>query len=198
MVVTVLSVALIAGCTGNDPDLPGLTATPSTEPPATTPIPTPTPAGARDLSDPELGIVFTDYPHDLDEQVVAAVEAYMLFETEFWRALTTNVVPPGPWVIASDDAIAWIQAQVGPNAAAGWVLDGTLRTSVAVAARADSRLSLDVCRNWEQTHFVEPATGDTATNDELDLAATSRVTLDLVNVEGTGWQVTAHELTGEC
>lgn len=193
-----VSVALIAGCTGNDPDLPGLTATPSTEPPATTtPTPTPTPAGARDLSDPELGIVFTDYPHDPDEQVVAAVEAYMLFETEFWRALTTNVVPPGPWVGASDEAIAWIQAQVGPNSANGLRLGGRLETtSTLVSTDADS-VVLDVCRDVTETTVVhDDGTVDRGLAPGED--STSGARLFLTPSAGSSWKVNTYEITGPC
>lgn len=199
-VVAVLGLALLTGCNASEPAEPSPTASPSPNPSAETPSPTPTPTatGASDLSDPELGVIFTEYPTDTDEDIVAAVETYMLFEKEFWRALTTNTVPPGPWVIATDDAIAWIQAQVGPNAEQGWAIAGTLRTTAAIASSGDGRLSLDVCRDWSDTHFIHVESGDTATNDDLGLSQRSRLTLDLIDVQGTGWKVDSHELTGEC
>ncbi len=196
--IAALTVALLAGCTASDPDMPGLTATPSAEPSATTsPTPTPTPTGARDLSDPELGIVFTDFPHDADEQTAAAVEAYMLFEKEFWRALTTNVVAPGPWVGASDEAIAWIQAQVGPNSANGVRLGGTLRTTSALVSADVDRVVLDVCRDVTETTVVhDDGTVDVGLAPGED--PTSGARLFLAPTSGDSWKVDTYELTGPC
>ena len=189
------AVTLLAGCSASDPDMPGLTATPSAEPSATTSAtPTPTPTGARDLSDPELGIVFTDYPHDPDEQTVAVVETYMLFEKEFWRASTTNSVPPGPWVVASDDAIAWIRAQVESSDTRQ---GGTLETALSLVAIDESTATLDVCRVLGEVTFVDPD-GATRTAAEAGLPATAGVRATLDVVPSGGWQVVAVDNTGDC
>lgn len=195
--VAAVCVGTLVGCSSPTSDLPGLTASPTISA-SPTPTPTPASAGARDLSDPALGIIFTDFPHDQDEQTAAAIETYMLFETEFWRALTTNVVAPGPWAIASDDSIAWIQAQVGPNSADGWSLTGQLSTSVAIVARDAERMTLDVCRSWSKAGFVQTPSGESLTTEGAGFPQTSRLTLGLVDKPSTGWSVDTHESTGEC
>ena len=80
-------VLLVGGCTAHDPDMPGLTASPTTEStPTATPTPTPTPTSAEsriagtvvDLSDAQLGIVFDDVPElsDMSFDGIDFKEAY--------------------------------------------------------------------------------------------------------------------------
>jgi hypothetical protein len=46
----------------------------------------------------------------------------MLFEKEFWRASTTNVVSPRPWAVATDGAppTAGVRVTVTPSPSASW------------------------------------------------------------------------------
>lgn len=196
--VAAVCVGTLVGCSSPTSDLPGLTASPTiSASPTPTPTPTPASAGPRDLSDPALGIIFTDFPHDQDEQTAAAIETYMLFETKFWRALTTNVVAPGPWAIASDDSIAWIQAQVGPNSENGWTTSGTYRTSVQVVSAAEGTTVLAVCTNWLEVTFKN-VDGTTTTAVDGGLDATSGTLISMSNAFSTGWKVVGHEITGTC
>ncbi|WP_250443257.1 hypothetical protein [Actinotalea sp. C106] len=202
VVVGALGVALLVGCSPSGPDQREVTAPPAATPtPAATATPTPTssPAasGASDLSDPELGIVFTDFPRDQDEQTAAAVEAYMLFEIEFWKALTTNVVPPGPWAVASDEAIAWIQAQVGPNSANGTVVAGQLSTAITLVSADAASVVLDSCHDLTGVAFVR-SDGSTENAVAAGQDATSGARLFLVPSAGSSWKVDTYEVTGPC
>lgn len=189
---------LLAGCVAETSDTPGLTESPTTSASVTpTPSPTAEAAGPRDLSDPELGVEFTDFPRQTDEATADAIQTYMLFEAAFWRAQTTNVVPPGPWAVATTDAVDWVLAQVEPNAADGWSLAGTRSTSIAVLAHDDATTSLDVCQDWTGAHFVN-VSGETMSMADAGFAPKTRVTLGLINSGSTGWQVDSHELTGDC
>ena len=82
MAMATVGLVLLAGCSSPDPEPPVATAAPTaSEAPTSAPTPTTTSAGPRDLSDPALGIVFTDFPRDQEEPVAAAIETYMMFET---------------------------------------------------------------------------------------------------------------------
>lgn len=196
VVSAVVCLGLMVGCSAETSDTPGLTASPTTSP-SSTPTPSPTAAaGPRDLSDPELGIVFTDFPRDQDETSADAIQTYMLFEADFWRALKSNVVPPGPWATASDEAIAWIHAQVDPNSANGWSATGTLKASVTVVAAESTSMTLDVCRDWREVTFVN-VDGTAQNTGEIDGEPLSKVRLGLV-VASSGWRVATYEPVGPC
>ncbi|WP_250443254.1 hypothetical protein [Actinotalea sp. C106] len=205
VVVGALGVALLVGCSPSGPDQPEVTAPPAAPPtpaasptPAATPTPTSSPAasGPRDLSDPELGIVFTDFPRDQDEQTAAAIQTYMLFEIEFWKALTTNTVPPGPWAVASDEAIARISAQVDPNAANGWSAAGTLGSAVSEVSVDEATASLEICLDWREATFTN-TDGTTVSAAEVDSEPLSKAHVSLV-MASTGWQVDTYEPAGPC
>lgn len=198
--VTVVAVCAItlAGC-GPADTAPPAPSTPPAPTAAPTPTPTPTPAsaGPRDLSDPQLGITFTDFPHDQDESTAAAIETYMLFETAFWRASTTNVVPPGPWATASDEAIAWIQAQIDGNLASQTMADGALSTAIVWSSGDAASAVLDVCRTLGEIVFVN-ADGTIQTAAEAGIPTTASVRVAMVVAPVTGWKVGTVENTGAC
>ena len=130
MVVCAVAALVLAGCTGNDPDMPGLTASPTATP---TPTPTPTPTSIAgtvvDLSDPELGIVFEDVP-DLSGDEADVYNWISTFEVEYWRTLTTNQVSPGFDVFASAEERAKMASFAEQNTTAGLEIAGTYRVAI--------------------------------------------------------------------
>lgn len=195
VVSAAVCLGLLSGCAAQTSDTPGSTASPTTTA-SSTPSPTAEAAGPRDLSDPELGVEFTDFPRDQGEQTAAAIETFMLFEIQFWRASTTNTVPPGPWAVASDEAIAWIQAQVDGNTASGFVVGGELSTSIAVDSVGADRAVLTVCRDLGRLTFIDGA-GTSLPASEIGVPATSAARITL-STTSTGWSVANVETVGEC
>jgi hypothetical protein len=198
VLVAAMCMVAVAGCSSPAKEPPGLTASPSPASESPTPTPTPTFAGPTDLSDPELGVVFTGIPQVEDQSTSDAIETFMYFEIEYWKALTTNEVRPGPWVIASDEAIAWIQGNVDRSKIDGWASNGTLATSIEVVSGDETTLVLDICRDWRDAGFVNAAAGTEMTNAEAGLDETSGARVGMVLSPNSGWYVNTTERTGEC
>ena len=97
VVMSVVVVGVLVGCTSPQEPLPGLTASATvTAAPSATPTPSPT----IDYSNPELGIVFEDDP-DLTGDEAEVYHWAATYETEYWRTMTTNTVSPKFTTIAS-------------------------------------------------------------------------------------------------
>ncbi len=123
---------VLAGCSGSDPDMPGLTASPTATP---TPTPTPTPSPTSiagtvvDLSDPELGIVFEDVP-DLSGDEADVYNWLATYRVEYWRTLTTNAASPAFDVFTSPELQADMARIAAENAADEWSVEGTFRVTI--------------------------------------------------------------------
>ena len=165
MVVCAVAALVLAGCTGNDPDMPGLTASPTATP---TPTPTPSPTSIAgtvvDLSDPELGIVFEDVP-DLSGDEADVYNWVATFEVEYWRTMTTNQVSPAFSVFASPEVRAEIEGLVTDNVADGWVVEGVYRVTVNDIAVTGDTATAKVCDDYSSVTVIDnegPVTLDDA------------------------------------
>ena len=194
----VCAVALVVGgCTGNDPDLPGLTASPS---PSVTPTATPSPTSIAgtvvDLSDPELGIVFEDVP-DLTGDEADVYNWVATFEVEYWRTMTSNVVSPAMGVMASAEVQARMDRMVTNNSESELDVGGELRATVSrIAVSGDTAVAW-VCDDFSGATFADPAGEYTPEQMDADVPIAKNVSL----VRGVGegqWTVATLEDAGSC
>jgi len=193
VVVGMIAVALLAGCSSGGQKPPGLTASPT--PVVQTPSPTPTGESVIDPSDPKLGIVFTKMP-DLTGDAASALNGLSLFESEFWRATTTGKVDPIFMLIASSDVQAIVHAQVDGNIARGATIHGTSTVSVNITS-ADATTAVG-------TSCQDPS-GVTYTNAEGTFTLASAGYVDVARFDvtlsrpnGAGWIVETYKRNGTC
>lgn len=163
--------------------------------PLVTPEPTSTAAAptARDLSDPALGITFLDLPA-VDDESVAALEAYQQFEVEYWRSLTTGRLSPGLDAVASPDAAQYVATQVTNNEPDGWQARGGFAVTVR-SVRGGTTVVIDACRDLTAITFESPTGTATAAD-----AGISDVLLTRMEMTRAGdlWRVGTREDIGTC
>lgn len=194
-VAVCLGMLVLAGCTSQAQEPPGLTATPTAEPSASaTPEPTATPE-TQDLSNPELGIVFDDVPALTGDEadVYNLVATYQL---EYWRTMTTNTVSPAFGVIGSADVQAVMNRIATNNAADSVDIGGTFRTRVSDVAVEGDSATATTCDDYREATFADadgPDTPETAGFAEPRLKS-----LQIQRLEGNRWLVGTSEVTGSC
>ncbi len=191
-------VVLVAGCTGNDPDLPGLTASPS---PSVTPTPTPSPTSIAgtvvDLSDPELGIVFEDVP-DLSGDEADVYNWVSTFEVEYWRTLTTNSVSPGFDVFASAEERAKMARFAEQNTTAGLEIAGTYRVTIDdIVVNGDTATGL-ACDNYADVTLARPDGPRTLADEGIEVPRLVEFTLARSDLGEGQWIVVTSDGVGSC
>ena len=198
MVVCAVAALVLAGCTGNDPDMPGLTASPTATP---TPTPTPSPTSIAgtvvDLSDPELGIVFEDVP-DLSGDEADVWNWISTYEVEVWRALTTNRLSPAVEVIAAPEVVSAMEQGAAANAENEISVGGTFHVTVS-GIRVDGDTAVgSVCHDYRDVTFADPA-GE-YTPDEVGFGDRKAVDLTLQRrPDAIGvWTITVSEPASTC
>lgn len=147
-------VVVLAGCTADKTEPPGLTASPTVSPtPSPTPTPTPGEVTATDLSDPELGIVFVDTP-DLTGPAASAHDAVAIFQVESWRSVTTGVVSPALVQFASPELVRKTESLVQKNAEGGWGFDGVMKITISDVVVNGATATVSVCRDYADVMFT--------------------------------------------
>ena len=196
-------VLLVGGCTAHDPDMPGLTASPTTEStPTATPTPTPTSTQSKiagtvvDLSDAELGIVFDDVP-ELSGDEADVHNWIATFEVEYWRTMTTNTVSPAMSVMASPEVQARMDRMAANNTASGLEVGGELSVTISrIAVSGDTAVGW-VCDDFRGAAFADPSGEYTPEQMGADVPIAKDVSL----VRGVGegqWTVATLEDAGSC
>ena len=197
-------VLLVGGCTAHDPDMPGLTASPTTEStPTATPTPTPTSTQSKiagtvvDLSDAELGIVFDDVP-ELSGDEADVYNWIATYEVEVWRSLTTNEVSPGVAHIASPEVVSAMERNAAGNADLDARIGGLFRVSVAGIQVDGDTGSGTVCHDYRDVTFADSA-GE-YTPEEAGFGDRKAATLTLQRrADAVGiWMITSSDPTGTC
>ena len=153
-------VVLVAGCTGSgDPDLPGLTASPSaTRTPTPTPSPSESPTSIAgtvvDLSDPELGIVFEDVP-DLSGDEADVYNWLSTYRVEYWRTLLSNEPSPAFEVFTSPELQADMAQNAAENAADGWIVEGTFHATIGDIVVEGDTATATTCDDYTSVRITD-------------------------------------------
>lgn len=168
-----LTVALLAaGCAAEKTELPGLTASPTSEA-ESSPTPTPTPDPVLEPSDPELGIVFEDVPELSDPDEIAVYNTVAAYQKEYWRMMTTNTVGLGFDVLASPEIEAMMQGIADQNAAAQATIAGVFHTRIGNITVSEDSATVTVCDDYRDVTATDPNGTYTAAEAGLEnLAAT--------------------------
>ena len=192
-------VLAVAGCTGrDDPDMPGLTASPSaTRTPTPTPSPTSIAGTVVDLSDPELGIVFEDVP-DLSGDEADVYNWVGTYKVEYWRAMRTNTMSPAFAVFASPEAQAEIEGLVAENAADGWVVEGVYRVAISDVAVTGDAATAMVCDDYTDVTVTDNDGPVTLEDAGVATPLLLEVTLARNPVAEGLWMVGNTSLVGSC
>ncbi|NKY39469.1 hypothetical protein [Cellulomonas septica] len=193
VVVSTLVVGLLAGCGGAE-EPAGLTAAPTTTPtPSATPTPEPE---VDDLSDPELGIVFTDVPALTGDE--ADVHNWLAtYEKEYWRTLRTNTVSPAFALIASPELQGAMQKVVDKNVAIQASIGGVLETRVGNVAVTGDQATGEICEDFSKATFADATR--TYTPAEAGFGEKKHKAYTLTRVPGEDrWLVATNEVSGTC
>ena len=198
MVVCAVAALVLAGCTGSgDPDMPGLTASPSaTRTPTPTPSPTSIAGTVVDLSDPELGIVFEDVP-DLSGDEADVYNWAATFQVEYWRTMTTNQVSPGMAVIAGPEVQTRMDRMVTNNAGNQLDVGGELAVVIARITVSGDTASAWMCDDFTGATFADPNGEYTPEEMGMDVPIAKTATLTRGAAEGQ-WIVGLLEDAGSC
>lgn len=196
--MTALTVLVVGACTGEQEpqESPTATSSPTTSPsPTPTPTPEPTAEGPVDRSDPELGIVFEELP-EAEDEARAALDTLTLFEVEFWRAQSSGTLGPELSLIADDQPIRVVRAQVDGNNDSGWTLGGTIRITAQIEDSAEQAATGTVCRDFTDVVFTHEGTEYTA--EELDLDEPEEARVALSRSAEDGWVLTSYTVEDTC
>lgn len=189
---------VVAGCTGDDPEMPGLTASPTTEPtPTTTPTPTSVAGTVADLSDPELGIVFEELP-ELTGDEADVYNWLATFELEYWRTLVTSTASPGFAAFTSPEVQADMAQLASANTEQGLEFGGVFHARIGdIAVDGDSATGT-TCDDYRDVTIAGPEGPRTLEEEGADVPILSEVTLARhPDVPGT-WMIVASEGAGHC
>ncbi|WP_456789189.1 hypothetical protein [Cellulomonas sp. P5_C5] len=197
--VSALCALLLAGCTsgGNEPT--GLTASPTK--PAKTAAPTPTATatatagGVKDLSDPELGIVFEDVPV-LEGDAADVYNWIATYNKEYWRTLTTNSLSPAASILASAEVRARLQQIAENNAADQAVVGGVLHSRISNIVVDGDTATGTICDDYRDATFAD--VNGTYTPEEAGFGGTPHKTLTLTREAEDRWIVGKSEVEGTC
>ena len=196
-------VLLVGGCTAHDPDLPGLTASPTTEStPTATPTPTPTSTGSRiagtvvDLSDAELGIVF-DVP-DLSGDEADVYNWIATYEVEYWRMLVTGEVSPSFSVFASPETQAEMERIAASNAADEARIGGVYRVTIG-EIRVDGDTAVGTtCDDYRDVTLADSTGPLTLEEEGMDVPILIEITLSRHPLAEGAWIVGSMRGLGSC
>ncbi len=196
--VLVSIVLIIAGCSGSTDEPAGLAttappqATSSTPPEEPSPTPTSTaPPALEELRTMELppGLVIEELP-DVAGADLAALEAYVRWEVEYWRALLENEVDDAIDDLATEEVVAMLADQVEAQADNGFRLGGTLRFVPTVEGATEGAAVVTGCFDQSEVMTVRDGvaeeSADSADNPQFTATA------DL-SFSGTDWIVTAYQ-----
>jgi hypothetical protein len=194
--------ASAAGCSSDDePVAPASTgASTPTPTPAIAATPTPAPSaspvadGPVDRSDKKLGIVFTDLP-DVTGAKAAPIDAYTLFESDFWRATTTGKIPAEMRAFTSPGAYAIVKAQVDGNKNAGFTVAGTNRIAFLDTDSTKDTATVATCQDAADWQFTD-SDGKVQSGSDAGFGKVV-VTMTLTKPEGLPWQVETVKNTGK-
>jgi hypothetical protein len=203
VLVGVLVVGVLAGCTAGGQEPVGLstvTASPSPEvEPTPTPTPTPTSILGRvqDMSDPELGIVFEDVP-DLSGDEADIYNWIATFEVEYWRTMTSNVASPAFEVFTSPEIEARMAEIAAINTADQSVWGGVFHVRIADIVVDGDTATGTTCDDYRQVTLEEP--GGPLSVEERNHQVPRLIGLNLVrNPIGEGlWSIQSNEGLGGC
>lgn len=193
----------VAGCSGTDEDMPGLTASPTTTP-AETPTPTPSHAPTSvagtvaDLSDPELGIVFEDVP-ELSGDEADVYNWVATYRVEYWRTLLDNEVSPGFAVFTAPEVQARMERIASANVEEGLEFDGTFHVSIdGISVDGDSAVGM-ACDDYRDVTITGPDGPRTLDEEGAAAPILLRVTLARGTTGAAGlWTVLGSEDVGTC
>ncbi len=190
VVVSVVAVVGLVGCSSPKEPLPGLTASATV-----TAAPTPTPSPTIDYSDAELGIVFED-DTDLTGDEAEVYHWAAVYETEYWRTMTTNTLSPKFSTIASPEIQSLMQQIADGNAAIQLKTGGALHVDVREVAVDGETARAVVCVDYRDVTATDPNGSYTAA--EVGYGETTREELSLARVADQTWIVLTSTVTPTC
>ena len=191
---------VVAGCTGDDPDLPGLTASPTATP---TPTPTPTPSPTSiagtvvDLSDPELGIVFEDVP-DLSGDEADVYNWMSTYRAEYWRTMRTNEPSPAFSVFTSPELQAEMARLAAENVADGWTVDGEFHVTIGDVAVDGDTATATTCDDYSAVTVTDAEGPVTLEEAGVDVPLLLEATLTRSAHADGMWMVLTTDRVGTC
>lgn len=193
-----LAAALLAGCgQGGGQEPVGLASTTASTSATRPPTPTETAKPeVDDLSDPELGISFTDVP-DLTGDEADVYNWVATYQLEYWRTLITNTVSPGFDVIAGPEAKAQMVAMVAQNTENGSQVGGSFATRVYDVVVDGDTATAHTCDDLSQVVVVDPEGTHTAADLGVAEPISRSFTLKRIAAEDR-WVVGAPEAGPGC
>lgn len=191
VVSVVVGVVLVGGCTSPQEPVPGLTASSSVSAaPASTPSP------SIDYSVPELGIVFED-DTELAGDEAEVYHWAAIYETEYWRTLTTNTVSPKFSTIASPEVQAQMQQIVDTNSRIeGGQVGGVFRVQLREILVDGDSASAAACLNYGDATFTD--VNGSHTPEAAGFSGVIREKLTLARVADRTWIVLTSTADGKC
>jgi len=203
VLVGVLVVGVLAGCTGGGEEPSGLSTVTAEPTPEASPTPTPTPSPTSivgvvvDMSDPELGIVFDDIPA-LSGDEADVYNWIATYEQEYWRTLKTNEASPAFDVFTSADVKARMEEIAAINTADQSQYGGVFHVRISDISVDGDTATATTCDDYREVTVVEP--DGPLTPEEAGLAEPISLKLTLArNPIGEGlWVVNTSERIGTC
>lgn len=192
VVVSVTGLVALVVCAEPRAPLPGLTAstTMSAESSAT-----PSPSPTVDYSDPELGIVFED-DTDLTGDEAEVYHWAPVYETEYWRTMTTNTVSPKFTTIASPEVQVLMQQIADGNAAVQLEVGGRFHVQLReIVVEGDTARAV-ACVDYRDVTATDP--NGTYTAAEVGFGETTREELALARVAERTWIVLTSTVSAGC
>ena len=197
--------ASLAGCTTETGPATTPSMTTASPSPTVTPTSTPSPTSTDsriagtvvDLTDPELGIVFTDVP-DLSGDEADVYNWATTYEVERWRSMAANAVSPAFTTIASPEVQARVAQMVAANADVRAQIGGTLQVRVLAITVEDDTAEATVCEDYSAVTFTDVDGPDTP--EEAGFGEPQKATVTLRRApEGEGvWIVAGDVGAGTC
>lgn len=181
-------VAGLVGCSSPQPAEP--TAASTTAAPSPTPTPT-----TVDYSNAELGIVFEDEPQWAGD-AAAVYHWAALYETEYWRTLTTNTVSPAFTTMASPEVQAWMQQIADTNGNLQAEVGGVFRVDVRDVVVEGDSASVIACLDYADATFADP--NGSYTPDQVGFGGVSHQELTFLRVDADAWIVQTSTVEGKC
>ncbi|WP_160158425.1 hypothetical protein [Cellulomonas sp. SLBN-39] len=191
------SVVLLAGCAAESSQFVGVTASPSTSA-SVTASPSPSPSSeVEDLSDAGLGIVFEDVPTDLTGDEADVYNTVAIYQSAYWRTMTTNTVSPVFSVIGSAEIKAIMRDTAEGNTAIDATIAGEFRTRVTDVVVDGDQATAVTCDDYEAVTFADAERSYTPA--EAGFADVRRKEMTLQRVEGQDlWLVQMRTVDGTC
>ncbi|GEK22314.1 hypothetical protein [Cellulomonas xylanilytica] len=192
---------LLVGCTSGGNEPAGLTASPTTAATSAASTPTPTSTAAptagvvKDLSDPELGIIFENVPA-LEGDAADVYNWIATYNKEYWRTLTTNQVSPAASILASAEVQARLKEIASNNSASQAAVGGVLHSRISeIAVDGDTATGV-VCDDYRDATFAD--VDGTYTPEEAGFGGVPRKTLTMIREADGRWTVAQSQVEGTC